>query len=204
MRHHKTRSIIPYISISGFIISIVNAQDLVGCDAVSCPTTYRQAHCTVGNTTLSELGITSFNTSLDISPFIWTLGIQEIIDPANSSRALWDRNYFLGTPPSVVDLTSSSRGCALFFDGISADLSFPGVDRSTTVGSCQDALSSLCVNDLLSQSQSQILSLMKDSKKTQTELNICAELQSALQSQAPASCDAVASHDWGTIIVRGT
>ncbi|TGO19807.1 hypothetical protein BTUL_0002g00520 [Botrytis tulipae] len=38
--------------------------------------------------------------------------------------------------------------------------------------------------------------------KAQTELNVCAELQSALQSQVPASCDIAASHSWGTIIVR--
>ncbi|KAI9642416.1 hypothetical protein NHQ30_009221 [Ciborinia camelliae] len=199
MQSYNIRSMFLYIPLVTFALSIANAQTLVGCDAVSCPTTGGQTHCTVGNTTMSELGITSFNTSLNTSPFTWTLGIQETFDPVNKSLASWDRDFFLGTPPSISNLTSSTHGCALFFDGISPNLFFQGNDSS---GTCQDALSSQCVNDLLSQSQSEMVSLLKNSTGSQTESNICSELQSALQSQAPTSCTAAASHNWGTINVQ--
>ncbi|PQE08123.1 hypothetical protein CJF31_00008216 [Rutstroemia sp. NJR-2017a BVV2] len=198
-----------YLRILFFFIflSISQAQDqtLVGCDAVHCPINNKTSTCPVGNTTLSYLGITSLNTSLASSPLTWTLGTQVTYDPSNNSLASLDRDYFLGTPPTILNLTSNSyHGCALFFDGVSANnLSFPNTPHESGSGTCNDALSTSCVTDLLAQSQSELNTLL--SSNSSNESKICSALQSALQSKSPTSCtDIVPNHNgWGNIIVRG-
>jgi hypothetical protein len=188
-------------------LSVSQAQDqtLVGCDAVHCPTNYRTSTCPVGNTTLSYLGITSLNTSLASSPLTWTLGTQTILDSSNNSVVSLDRDYFLGTPPTASNLTSNTYyGCALFFDGVSAtNLSFPNTPHESGSGTCNDALSTSCVTDLLAQSQSELNTLL--SSDSSDESKVCSALQSAFQSKSPTSCTDIFPNDnvWGDIIVRG-
>ncbi|PQE12559.1 hypothetical protein CJF30_00002431 [Rutstroemia sp. NJR-2017a BBW] len=187
-------------------LSVSQAQDqtLVGCDAVHCPTNYKTSTCPVGNTTLSLLGITSLNTSLASSPLTWTLGTQVTYDSSNKSLASLDQDYFLGTPPTILNLTSNTyHGCALFFAGVSAtNLSFPNTPHESGSGTCNDALSTSCVTDLLAQSQSELNILL--SSDSSNESKVCSALQSALQSKTPTSCtDILPNHNgWGNIIVR--
>jgi hypothetical protein len=184
---HKPKYFHIFFFFSFLSVSQAQTQTLVGCDAVHCPTNYKTSTCPVGNATLSHLGITSLNTSLASSPLTWTLGTQVTFDPSNSSLASLDRDYFLGTPPTISNLTSIPyHGCALFFDGISANLSFPNTARESGSGTCNDALSSSCVTDLLAQSQSELKTLLDSDSGSESK--ICSALQSALQSKPPTSC----------------
>ncbi|KAM0134844.1 hypothetical protein ACHAO1_005451 [Botrytis cinerea] len=209
------------------ISTITKAQALVGCDSVNCGTQYNPPSCLVDGATLSAIGITSFNTSVNSSPFTWTLGIQESDETAESSvptthlknrqtssypvgpvkptatysiNITLSRDFYLGTPPTI-NLTSESNthACALFFDGIASDLTF----GTSATGTCNDALTASCVDDLLAQSQSQMAKLLSGTSNAQNETNICSALQSAIKSQAPTSCIAAKSGSWGDIFAQG-
>jgi hypothetical protein len=121
----------------------VRAQ-LVGCETVKCPA----GGCVVGNVTNLDLGIASFTS--DISPghdLTWTVGLADI-PQHDSINDTWLKSYYLGTPPTL-DLRTISdiSGCALFFEdeAVQFNLSAP----ETSFGTCQDALNSECVDDLL-------------------------------------------------------
>ncbi|KAJ8065161.1 hypothetical protein OCU04_005874 [Sclerotinia nivalis] len=203
-REHKPKYLPILCFVSFLSVSQAQNQTLVGCDAVHCPTDHKTSTCPVGNTTLSYLGITSFNTSLASLPLTWTLGTQVNHDPSNSSLASLDRDYFLGTPPTISNLISTPyHGCALFFDGVSANLSFPNTARESGSGTCNDALSSSCVTDLLAQSQSELKTLL--GSDSSSESKICSALQSALQSKPPTSCTDIQTihiNGWGNTIAR--
>ena len=209
------------------ISTITKAQTLVGCDSVNCGTQYNPPSCLVDGATLSAIGITSFNTSVNSSPFTWTLGIQKSDETAESSvptthlknrqtssypadpvkptatysiNITLSRDFHLGTPPTI-NLTSESNthACALFFDGIASDLTF----GTSATGTCNDALTASCVDDLLAQSQSQMAKLLSGTSNAQNETKICSALQSAIKSQAPISCTAAKSGSWGDIFAQG-
>ncbi|TGO11276.1 hypothetical protein BTUL_0113g00060 [Botrytis tulipae] len=209
------------------IPAIIKAQAFVGCDSVNCVTRYNPPTCPINNITLSVIGITSFNTSVDSSPFAWTLGIQESEEtvepsvptthlkhrqtsssptapvkptPTYSFNITLSRDFYLGTPPTV-NLTSESNtlGCALFFDGIASDLTF----GTSATGTCNDALTASCVDDLLAQSQSRMAKILSSSLSTRDETDVCNALKSAIKSQAPASCTAAKNGSWGDIVAQG-
>lgn len=180
----------------------ISSGQLVGCDAIDCPTVYRQAHCIVGNSTLNILGISNLSTSISPKPLTWTIGLQTVEDPAYSTSSFYDRDYYLGTPPSVqLSDVSSFRGCALFFEGIASKLSFPGPSEYS-IGTCSDALSASCVSELLSQAQSAMQAILIASGQNRSESAVCASLQSQLQNSAPKSCSILPNQSWGTIITR--
>jgi hypothetical protein len=188
------------ISLISIFTSISSAQ-LVGCDAVGCPNN-PDSRCTVGNTTLSELGISDLNATISSEPLTWTVGLQFYTETFQHV----ERDYFLGTPPSL-SLTNQStvRACALFFDGISPSLKFPGNQNLSDylTGTCSDALGTSCVSDFMSQAQTEMGNILSTAGQNWTESAICTALQTRLQSSAPSSCEAARSHNWGTIAVRG-
>lgn len=110
------------------------------------------------------------------------------------------RDFYLCTPPAV-DLTpeSNTHACALFFDGIASDSTF----GTSATGTCNDALTSSCVDDLLAQSQSQMAKILSSISNTRNETDICNALQSAIESQAPVSCTAAKDGSWGDIVAQG-
>ncbi|KAF7897369.1 hypothetical protein EAF00_005597 [Botryotinia globosa] len=146
MYHQVAKLMLCSIAFMLFFPAIIKAQALVGCDSANCVTRHNPPSCPINNITLSVIGITSLNTSIDSSPFTWTLGIQESEDPVESSVPIThlkhrqtsssptgpveptpaysfnitlSLDFYLGTPPKV-NLTSKSNthACALFFDGI--------------------------------------------------------------------------------------
>ncbi|KAF5873737.1 uncharacterized protein Bfra_005201 [Botrytis fragariae] len=211
MYHREVKRMLCSVAFVLSISTIIKAQTLIGCDSVNCVTQYNPPTCPINNITLSVIGITSFNTSADSSPFTWTLGIQEseeTVEPSVPTTHLkhrqtsssptgpveptatysfnitLSRDFYLGTPPTV-NLTSESNthACALFFDGIASNLTF----GTSATGTCNDALTASCVNDLLAQSQSQMAKILSSTSNTRNETVICNTLQSAIKSQAPAS-----------------
>lgn len=85
MYHQKVKQMLRFITFVLSISTITKAQTLVGCDSVNCVTQYNPPSCLISGATLSMIGITSFNTSVNSSPFTWTSGIQESEETVESS-----------------------------------------------------------------------------------------------------------------------
>jgi hypothetical protein len=182
----------------GFSTNLINAQ-LVGCDAAGCPRNPKFAFdsfCDLDGIVYNDLGITNFTSALSSSPFTWTIGISETADPSSSTKENFSRGFYLGAPPplNMSDLTTIT-GCALFFEGISSILSFPGT-LDTSIGTCSDALSATCVTDLLAQAASTLLQISKSSG------NICEALTDALSNRAPKSCSVAQDGSWGVMTAK--
>ena len=180
---------------------IAGAQQIQGCDLVSCPLNqYDTEYCPIGNITTNAIGVVNFTTSLSPDPFTWTTATSSSSKYLNSSFSIYERGYYLGLPPNV-DLNSANAiGCALFFDEISSSLKFPGDDSDVDIGTCQDAMGSSCVADLQAQTRSIIAGL---STSTNSNSSICAALESALRVKPPGSCSFVQGGNWGEIHARG-
>jgi hypothetical protein len=180
--------------------NVVDAQ-LLGCDAVNCPQNQQnplQSLCNLDGIANIEIGITNFTSAISPEPLTWTVGVSGLPDFANSTEQIWSRNFYLGTPPALnmTDLNTIT-GCALFFEGISSSLRFPGSNIDTSIGSCNDALSAACVTDLMSQANSSLLQL------TQSTQNVCEGLEAALRNSAPKSCKITQDGAWGSITAKG-
>ncbi|EXJ77486.1 hypothetical protein A1O3_09712 [Capronia epimyces CBS 606.96] len=136
---------------------------LVGCDVLGC----QADGCTVGNTTNSFIGTTSFNTSVSPhAPLTWTVGASSQQSSGNSPQTQFVKNFYLGYPPSL-DLAGASdfMGCALFFEGIAKSITLNGTSEYTSV-TCGQTLGDGCVHDLVSQAQQQVQTLRDASEIT--------------------------------------
>lgn len=182
------------LAILAFLLfsSAATAQ-VVGCDAVGCPVDeYRTAQCEVGNATLKAIGIANVTTSLDTQPFTWTLGLQE--HKANGTTVSFDRNFYLGLPPSVQ--LNGAIGCALFFDGVSVNLTATkGQEESF---SCSKAMAESCVTDLVKQAETNYKDI-GNAQKAGSEL--CDRLRDSLINQPPSTCNGLQG-SWGAIQAR--
>jgi hypothetical protein len=192
------------IVLGSAVSSMLVSAQLVGCDAVDCPTGANHLPaCTLSNTTYTQIGITNFTTSLSPAPLTWTLAIVTKPDPDQSSNLIVSRDLFLGAPPSLdLNNETSTQGCALSFDGIAANLRFAGDSASSaiTVGTCGDAMGSQCATDLRSQAEAKLTDLLNTSTNSS---DLCASLADALQGNAPSTCNAVHNGSWGTINAKG-
>ncbi|KAK7948492.1 uncharacterized protein PG986_009378 [Apiospora aurea] len=170
--------------------------ELVGCDAVGCPTNeYHVAQCKVGNATLQALGITNVTTALDTRSLTWTVGFQEVPKDGSSSghpeaAMPLDKNFYLGAPPSF-RFDNSTAGCALFFEGISANITVPQEKKNSFT--CADALTEACVADLVHQAES--------AAKLAGDSNACSQLRDSLMNKPPPSCSS-AKGTWGSVASR--
>lgn len=177
----------------------VSAQ-VVGCDVLDCPA----AGCTLGKTTNTFIGTTSFNTSISPDgPLTWTVGASTDETTANLSDVTFTKNFYLGFPPSL-DLarpsTPAFAGCALFFEGIARSIPLPGVTEYGSV-TCSLTLQDACVNDLLAQATQQVQTLR--SASSGSTASVCSALQSTLQANPPTSCQSAAQVSWGSIVAQG-
>lgn len=177
---------------------------LVGCDVLECDGGANDG-CTLGNTTSSYIGTTSFTTSISPGdvPLAWTVGASSESkgSASNLTDVFFTKNFYLGTPPSL-DLASPTgfAGCALFFEGIARSLPLNGSAEFGTV-TCDQALQAACVNDLMSQATQQIQSL-RTSGNSETQ-SVCAALQARMEPNPPASCRSIAAVTWGSVVPKG-
>lgn len=96
------------------------------------------------------------------------------------SKNLYERDFFLGTPGSLnlsqsatITATSSEQpqACSLLFNGIAAQLKFPGSDPQHVQGTCSDSLNANCVADLQDQAKSMLSSILHDSSSSKDRKN---------------------------------
>lgn len=183
----------PAILLSFLFGSTATAQ-LLGCDAVGCPIDeYRNVQCKIGNATLKAIGVTNVTTILDSRPLTWTLGLQEL--KGNGTNPTFDRNFYLGTPPSLQ--LNDTKGCALFFEGISANLTSSSGDQLDKF-TCSNVVAEACVSDLIAQAQSTYEGF---GVETDGSSGLCSRLRDSLMDKPPTTCNGVKG-SWGTILAQ--
>jgi hypothetical protein len=186
------------ILLSSALLSSAIAQ-LLTCGDVGCPVSPNGVvdNCTLEGERAWEIGITTVDTTLDQRPLAWTLAVK--IDFKTDALDVYHRDFYLGQPPSLdLESTTSTNGCALFFDGISSDLNF-GVSyppNGRDNGTCDDALTSVCVTEWKAQIQTEVNGALQNGSSLD-----CDALAQTLQSNPPATC--ATNHDsWGTVFAR--
>jgi hypothetical protein len=175
---------------------------LLGCGDIACPLNVIGAvNCPIGNITATEIGVTNFSTAISPEPLTWTTTISSSTDHAHSSLQVYERGFYLGTPASLnLQETNNFTGCALFFDTISSSLHFPEYHLNKVMGTCQDALGSSCVSNLMAQVSQKFSEVTKAANETS---NICTDLASALHNTALHTCNTTHGGTWGNVTARG-
>ena len=183
-----------------FLLSHSAAQ-IAGCDAVNCPVNeYSNSICPVGNITAQAIGITNFSIPVTDQALTWTITTESLKNDQNT----FERDFFLGSPANL-DLkaraSSDTQLCAIFFNGVATRVMFPGTDPEYDQGTCNDALTAACTNDLRSQAQS-----FQWRNLTGASLNggssFCTQLGDSLRKDAPQSCTVASDHQWTDVQVR--
>lgn len=172
---------------------------LVGCEAVDCPAD----GCVIGDTTNLDLGIANFTSSLSPDQSLsWTVGLADI-PHHNAVNDTWLKSYYLGTPPSLnLDEKSGISGCAIFFEN-SGTFQFNTSAPETSVGTCQDALTATCVDDLIAQAANITTTLTSSGTATgANQSTFCSQLGPALNASMPASCRTIGL-DQVPIVAKG-
>ena len=188
-----------------YLVATPCMAQLSGCDVVNCPTDqFREVHCTVANTTSSAIGIASLNTTISpAGPLTWTVGLSTSPGANISTPSAYDRNYFLGTPPSLDIANPTFNSCGLFFEGIAPHLTFPGSnDSDTSIGTCANAMTPLCVDDLLAQAKAILLDVTTGPMKVNSTA-VCVALSANMTNNAPSSCKVATEGKWGLVLARG-
>lgn len=191
------------ISLTGLFIMLwlyrPLAAQLSSCDAIKCPLDqYSNPTCSVGNVTARAIGIANFSIPLSSHALTWTVAVQSLSD----GQSTFERDFFLGTPPDLNLTTLGSLGthvCAIFFNGAANQASFPGEDPEHNQGTCNDALTAGCVNDIRNQAQAFRL---KEHNSTNNNTSFCTELGKALSMDAPPSCIVAAGDEWSDVQAR--
>ncbi|MCJ1366313.1 hypothetical protein MMC16_005441 [Acarospora aff. strigata] len=183
-------------------LSRLSIAQLSSCDAVACPLDeYTKPRCVIGNTTARAIGVSSFTSPLSSQPLTWTIAVQSIDEPPNS----FERNFFIGTSPSLKMTdggSSRSQACALFFEGVATRTKFPGSDPEYDQGTCNDALTQSCVDDLRTQARAELANIRGGRDNSSSSASVCASLGDALRGRAPKTCSVASDGHWGDILVR--
>ena len=182
-------------------LSRLSIAQLSSCDAVNCPLDqYGNFECAVGNITAGALGVTSFSSPLSSQPLTWTILVQSIKGQLNS----FERDFFIGAPPSLNLSSSQSQACGLFFDGVATKTEFPGTDPEYDQGTCNDALTQSCVNDLRTQARTELAKIRGASggDNSSSPASVCGKLGDVLRDKAPATCSVASGGSWGVVLAR--
>ncbi|OCL05721.1 hypothetical protein AOQ84DRAFT_390683 [Glonium stellatum] len=180
---------------------------IVGCAEVDCPTTAStnetSADCRVADHTFTAIGLSNFQPPTNISSddFTWTEGIEtyDNLDPSIDFDRIFERNFYLGTPPAFAQSNSSRYGfCALFFTQVTNDVKFDSSPIETAVGTCDEAMTQNCVNSLLEQAVSAAASFAN-----QNSDEACGNLLSNFQNNLSSACPQFATGDnWQGLAVK--
>jgi hypothetical protein len=195
-------SVILPVTLALLSLSPLSVAQLSSCDAVACPLDADgQLRCVIGNTTAGAIGISSFTSPLSSQPLTWTVAVQSINEPPKS----FTRDFFIGTPPALnlTDGGSSQRqACAFFFKGLATKIRFPGSDPEYDQGTCNDALTQSCVDDLRTQARAELANVRRGRDNSSSSTFVCRTLGNALRDNAPKSCSVASDGRWGNVLFR--
>lgn len=190
------------------VLAIDLGAPIVGCSEVDCPTSINttSAECRVVDRTTTLIGLANFDSSVADDDFTWTQGIQvyDDVDSKADFDRVYEKNFYLGTPKGfdlVKDAASSNYdACALFFTKVTNLVTFNGENNDTSVGTCNDALNSDCVNALLKQATDVAGSASSASSTSE----LCKALLSDFTNNLASQCPRFATGDkWQGLEVKG-
>jgi hypothetical protein len=180
----------------------VKADKIGTCKTVNCPPRegdYNGVACRVTNHTFNMIGVKSLPNAItgdgDGDDLTWTVGTQvfDRTDPSNSSVRIVEKDFYLGTPPSL-NLRSDDlpyQGCAIIISGNART----GPEHGSQ--SCDTVIGSECKQDLLKDAESWLKSRQNHTEPTEV---VCERLQQALNGKFTKACSDVAFEDkWATI-----
>ena len=201
----KAIAVLSLLQLSGRVFAIDLGKPIVGCSEVDCPTSGNTttAECKVADRTLSLIGLSSFNTPVASDDFTWTEGIQayDIPDTKADLNRIYEKNFYLGTPQGF-DLMKNATAsgyevCALFFTKVADSVEFEGGKNETTVGTCNDALTSACVDALVKQATDV-------ARSNGDQSQACSKLLSDVANNLVPECSRIATGDkWDGLQVQG-
>lgn len=171
------------------VLAIDLAAPIVGCAEVDCPTSENStsAQCQVADRTFTLIGLANVDTPVADEDFTWTQGFQAR-DISDEEDRQYEKNFYLGSPQGFdieADATKSGYGvCALFFTEVSDQVKFEDDNPVTSVGTCNDALNTNCVEALLKQATDVAGSLTNSSTADACEM-LRREFSENLASQCP-------------------
>lgn len=187
------------------VLAVDLGAPIVGCSEVDCPTITNttSADCRVGDRTSSVIGLANLDTLVADGDFTWTQGIQvyDNVDPNVDNDRTYEKNFYLGTPQGfdmVRNATAAGYGgCALFFTKVTNLVKFAGDNVVTSVGTCNRALSSDCVDALLDQAT-------KIAGSSLSTSDSCQRLLSDFNDNLSSQCPRFATGDkWQGLQVQG-
>ena len=175
--------------------------DTIGtCRDIGCPREEGSSNgvaCRVTNHTYHMVGIKTLPEAIteDGDALTWTVGAKvfDRTDPNNSSVRVVEKDFYLGTPPSL-DLTSNDlpyHGCAIIFSGNSK------IGHEDGSQDCDSVIGSECRESLLEDAETW---LKAESNGTEPAEIICGRIQQALETGFTKACSRVTDEDkWDTI-----
>lgn len=180
------------------IFSNTAAQTVQSCDSALCPSGHNlDTFCPLGNVNASNIGIANLSTPLSPAPFTWTTAYSDDIEETGNAYK-FSRNYYLGVPNDIrLNDTNKVAGCALFFHGLSQRLKFTDPATFESTGTCQEAMGTDCVTDLLSQAQKTI------SENQVVNTTVCSALQATLNETGLKSCNFTQNGGLGLMTAKG-
>lgn len=177
-------------------LSPASAQ-LQSCADVGCaaPSDY----CPVGNDGLVSIGVSKFSSILLNESLSWTAGFSAKASTEQNTSPTETRTFYLGQPPTVnLRNNQSLSACALFFYGITPQLRFDYSNsesvKTSSNGTCDDALTAQCVSDWTQQAKE-----IADGRQASFD---CEAMAKELEGKPPASCK-VAGGSWGKVEAKG-
>ena len=161
---------------------------IASCADVDCPDSDNGggSKCTIADKTFSAIGLSSIpTTSEQLSGLTWTQGVRtndtwvKGTDGKDQGQRTFEKAFYLGTPPSK-NLTDVSA-CAVFFNELKDDVDFPVSRNGISKGTCQEALTTECVDALTKRALGVDLSGLSN-------VDACKKLQTAFTDNMDAAC----------------
>lgn len=197
-------SLLLTVAISTASAQYADNNTLGSCVDVDCPSANGNttlAECQITNRTYGLIGLESFSTSITDNQdnLTWTVGthVYEKPDPNESLSRNIEKDFYLGTPPSL-DLTADDfpyHGCAIFLYG--NDLIRPKKESQQ----CGDVISTECLDSLLKDASA----LLVDSQEeTESAEDACQRVQMGLNESFSSGCKKVSGQEkWNHIKAVG-
>ena len=161
---------------------------IASCADVDCPDSDvgGGSKCTIVDKTFDSIGLASIpTTSQKLSGLTWTQGVNtkdtwtKGADGKDQGQRAIEKAFYLGTPPDK-NLTDVGA-CAVFFNELKDDVDFSTVQNGISKGTCQDALTTECVDALTKRALEVDLSGLANG-------DACKKLQTAFTDNMDVAC----------------
>lgn len=169
---------------------IARGQDLnstiVGCSTFGCPPVpgTTSVKCHVVDKMFTALGLARIPVpSAALAGLSWTFGLF-VTENDSRDKRIFDKSFYLGSPPGV-NLTNTGA-CAVFFNEVSSRVVFDDPYLQEAEGTCEEAMSTDCVNALINRAIAVNVSGLSTS-------DACRKIQTSFQEGVDSACASFAT-----------